>query len=147
MTDRICSILGETQIPPERRAVFREKLREELQATIEDGYTWFQVPCQGDLGPLCAEVVAELRQEAPKRRLILEAVFPKGDGAKGEELPGYDGVVLYDRKRDGAYGMARYMVEGAERSIFLHFRERHIQELIALNYAEILRRDVRLVIV
>ena len=72
---------------------------------------------------------------------------PRRESAKGKELPGYDGVVLYDRKRDGAYGMARYMVEGAERSIFLHFRERHIQELVALNYAEILRRDVRLVIV
>lgn len=147
MTDRICSILGETRIPPEQRAAAGEKLKEALLAAVGDGYTWFRVPCQGDLGPLCAEVVAALRREDPQRRLILDAVFPKGGEAKGEALPGYDGVVLYDRARDGASDLAHYLVEGAARSIFLQFRDRRVRELVALNYAMLLHRDVRLVLV
>jgi hypothetical protein len=146
MTDRICSILGETQIPSERRAAFREKLKEELRTALTVGYTWFQVPYHGDLGPLCVQVIAELRRENPERRITLDAVFPKGGDAAGGEMAGYDGVIYYNREQDREPDLAHYMVHEAERTIFVYFSDRHIQELVALNYAEMLRREVRLAI-
>ena len=145
MTEKVCSILGESQIPPESREIFREKLKEELQVALQAGYTYFWVPYEGDLGPLCAEVLSALRAETP--HLIIEAVFPRGlHVSTGEKLP-YDSVAYYDRKQSDEYDLSRYMVAQSRRSIFLYKGERHLTELVALNYAELLKHELQLAII
>src|SRR5699024_12488229 len=82
--------------------------------------------CSTDLR-VCQRAAAHLDLHSfPTRRS--SDLFPKGGEAKGEALPGYDGVVLYDRARDGGSDLAHYLVEGAARSIFLQFRDRRVRE-------------------
>lgn len=74
MEEKACCVTGHRDIPADKVAYVKEKLLEEIEAAIADGYTTFRSGFAEGADLLFAALVLKLKEEKP--RLLLEAAIP-----------------------------------------------------------------------
>lgn len=149
MLNKTCCVTGHRYIPTEKVAFVRERLREEIEAAIGDGYTTFITGMAEGVDLLFAQLVIEQKVQHPG--LYLEAAIPYKNRINTSNLlfqtclANCNGVHIQQESysRDCFLNRNRYMVTLSSRVIAVYDGRAKGGTLFTLRYAYAMERAVR----
>lgn len=149
MTEKSCCVTGHRNIPADKLNFVRQRLREEIEAAIADGYTSFRSGFAEGVDLLFVELVIEQKELYPY--LLLEAALPYHDRiyAKSAVFQKYlaacdsihAGQTTYSR--ESYLARNRYMVDLRDRVIAVYDGRMRGGTFYTLCYAQKLAREIR----
>ena len=149
MEHKNCAFTGHRDIPEDKVAYIKQRIREEVQLAIDDGYRYFLCGMAEGADQLMAEVVIELKEANPG--LYLEAVLPYAKRSENkrvkELLKKCSGMKIISEKYTPSCFMARnrYLVEHSQRVIAVYDGREKGGTVFTMRHAHFMERDVRVI--
>lgn len=149
MTEKACCVTGHRDIPTDKVAYVKEKLKEEIAQAIADGFTTFITGMAEGVDLLFAELVIEQKAQHPE--LFLEATIPYRNRLKTADplfkkcFKGCNGVHVQQEEynSDCFMNRNRYMVSLSSRVIAVYDGREKGGTLFTMRYAHTMEREVR----
>lgn len=149
MSKKTCCVTGHRHIPEDKLGYVKERLKEQIEVAIADGYTTFISGFAKGVDLLFAELVIEQRDKNPQ--LFLEAAIPYGERVKTKDpvfckcLAACNGVHIMQHKysKDCFIKRNRYMVSLSSRVIAVYDGRLRGGTLFTMRYARAMEKEVR----
>lgn len=149
MIEKACCITGHREIPCEKLETVTEKLEEEIERAIADGFTRFVTGMAKGVDLLFAELV--IRQKERHPNLFLEAAIPYRNRLKttdplfGKCFAACNGIHIQQEEYSKSCFMNRnrYMVSVCSRIIAVYDDRDKGGTLFTMRYAHMMKREVR----
>ena len=149
MGTKACCVTGHRDIPADKVEYVKRKLKEEIEAAIEDGFTTFITGMAEGVDLLFAELVIE--QKSQHLGLFLQAAIPYNNRMKSTDplfrkcFENCDGVHIQQTEysSDCFMNRNRYMVSLSSRVIAVYDGREKGGTLFTMRYAHAMEREVR----
>lgn len=149
MNERACCVTGHRDIPADKIEFVRTRLREEIEAAIEEGNTTFISGFAYGVDLIFAEFVLEQKKKHPN--LFMEAAIPYRNRLKCKDplfqkcLKGCNGIKVQQEEysRDAMLNRNRYMVSLSARVIAVYDGRERGGTLFTMRYAHTLGKEIR----
>lgn len=149
MNEKICCVTGHREIPEDKAEYVKERLREEIEQAIGDGFTVFITGMAEGVDLLFAELVIEQRKK--RHHLFLEAAIPYRKRILTKNplfrkcFEECDNVHIQhtDYNKGCFMDRNRYMVDKSNRVIAVYDGRKTGGTLFTMGYAHKLEREIR----
>jgi uncharacterized phage-like protein YoqJ len=148
---KICCVTGHREIPADKLDNVRRELQREVDTALNDGYRVFITGFAEGVDMLFARCVNERRGEYPD--IFLEAALPYANRSKRLDKDGKEllstcngvKIICQEYQHDCFFQRNRYMVQQSSRVIAVYDGRSEGGTLFTMDYAEALKRDLRVI--
>ncbi len=142
-------VAGPKSVPADKLGYMKQKLQEEIERALEEGYIFFKTALISDVGRAFAEVAAGLRDEKYPE-LFLEAVVAAVPEGKRESLPSILGrlvnginAIELESEEEEDFLLHRSMLLDSERIIIVGIGPHDEEVALICDYAAATKKEAR----
>lgn len=149
MSQKACCVTGHRDIPAEKWGLVQERLKEEIEKAIQDGFTTFITGMADGVELLFAELVIEQKERHPQLRLGADIPYRNRLHVKAPMfqkcLKHCDGIHVQQEKYSSNCFMNRnrHMVTLSSRVIAVYDGREKGDTLFTMRYAQVMKREIR----
>lgn len=151
MMEKTCCVTGHKDIPVRQMEAVKADLRREIGKAVADGYTGFMTGFINGVEQCFAEIVAEMKKEHPKLRLIAVLPYQKrldtlqaGKRTKALLNACSEIIVIQENYEPSVYARRnRYIVNQSDRVIAVYDGREKGGTVKVIRLAHMMRKELR----